>query len=144
MAPLSLLFVCILFAPKLRDWLGRMHISNQLQHSLILSLSFQDFLFHAATFVFYFGAFLLQAATTSLHNYRCPSNATVLLSGQDYNISIAASVSISQIYIKRWKSVLTLFSYPTNLMANWNVNFLGKGLSVFVCYTALYIHILII
>ncbi|CAM2106980.1 protein MAL2 isoform X2 [Lepidochelys kempii] len=52
----------------------------------------QDFLFHAATFVFYFGAFLLQAATTSLHNYRCPSNATVLLSDQDYNISIAASI----------------------------------------------------
>ncbi|TFK12406.1 rabenosyn-5 [Platysternon megacephalum] len=61
-------------------------------HRIAVDWNQMDFLFHAATFVFYFGAFLLQAATTSLHNYRLPSNVTTLLSDQDYNISIAASI----------------------------------------------------
>ncbi|NXG26929.1 MAL2 protein, partial [Dromaius novaehollandiae] len=54
-----------------------------------------DFLFHGTTFVFYFGAFLLQAATTSLHHLPRKFNSTVqetLLSDHEYNISIAASV----------------------------------------------------
>ncbi|NXC68099.1 MAL2 protein, partial [Anhinga anhinga] len=54
-----------------------------------------DFLFHGATFVFYFGAFLLQAATTSLHYFPCKLNSTTyekILDDHDYNISIAASV----------------------------------------------------
>ncbi|NWI01930.1 MAL2 protein, partial [Tichodroma muraria] len=54
-----------------------------------------DFIFHGATFVFYFGAFLLQAATTSLHHFPCKFNSTTqerILSGREYNISIAASV----------------------------------------------------
>lgn len=90
-APLSLFFVCTETQRLIRM---NAHIQS-LQHRLILSLSFQDFLFHGATFVFYFGAFLLQAATTSLHNYLVKSNSTTLLSDHDYNISIAASVSIS-------------------------------------------------
>uniref|UniRef100_K7FTE7 Mal, T cell differentiation protein 2 n=1 Tax=Pelodiscus sinensis TaxID=13735 RepID=K7FTE7_PELSI len=51
-----------------------------------------DFLFHAVIFVFYFGAFLLQAATTSLHNNIFKQNVTTFLSDQEYNISIAASI----------------------------------------------------
>ncbi|NXM17359.1 MAL2 protein, partial [Ploceus nigricollis] len=54
-----------------------------------------DFIFHGATFVFYFGAFLLQAATTSLHYFPRKFNSTTpetILSGREYNISIAASV----------------------------------------------------
>ncbi|XP_023777164.1 protein MAL2 [Cyanistes caeruleus] len=54
-----------------------------------------DFIFHGATFVFYFGAFLLQAATTSLHHFPCKFNSTTyegILSGREYNISIAASI----------------------------------------------------
>ncbi|NXT91886.1 MAL2 protein, partial [Anhinga rufa] len=54
-----------------------------------------DFLFHGATFVFYFGAFLLQAATTSLHYFPRKFNSTTyekILEDHDYNISIAASV----------------------------------------------------
>ncbi|NXC39452.1 MAL2 protein, partial [Penelope pileata] len=54
-----------------------------------------DFLFHGATFVFYFGAFLLQAATTSLHHFPRNSNSTTnekILGDHEYNISIAASV----------------------------------------------------
>uniref|UniRef100_A0A8C3L506 Mal, T cell differentiation protein 2 (gene/pseudogene) n=1 Tax=Chrysolophus pictus TaxID=9089 RepID=A0A8C3L506_CHRPC len=54
-----------------------------------------DFLFHGATFVFYFGAFLLQAATTSLHNYPRGLNSTTnmkILGDHEYNISIAASI----------------------------------------------------
>ncbi|NWS87269.1 MAL2 protein, partial [Toxostoma redivivum] len=54
-----------------------------------------DFIFHGATFVFYFGAFLLQAATTSLHHFPRKFNSTTqdsILSGREYNISIAASV----------------------------------------------------
>ncbi|XP_041263518.1 protein MAL2 [Pyrgilauda ruficollis] len=54
-----------------------------------------DFIFHGATFVFYFGAFLLQAATTSLHYFPRKFNSTTqetILSGREYNISIAASI----------------------------------------------------
>uniref|UniRef100_A0A8C5TGS0 Mal, T cell differentiation protein 2 n=1 Tax=Malurus cyaneus samueli TaxID=2593467 RepID=A0A8C5TGS0_9PASS len=54
-----------------------------------------DFIFHGATFVFYFGAFLLQAATTSLHHLPRKFNSTTqerILSGREYNISIAASI----------------------------------------------------
>nr|XP_009681342.1 PREDICTED: protein MAL2 [Struthio camelus australis] len=54
-----------------------------------------DFLFHGATFIFYFGAFLLQAATTSLHHLPRKFNSTTqekLLSDHEYNISIAASI----------------------------------------------------
>ncbi|XP_010075122.1 PREDICTED: protein MAL2 [Pterocles gutturalis] len=54
-----------------------------------------DFLFHGATFVFYFGAFLLQAATTSLHHFPRKFNATThekILGDHEYNISIAASI----------------------------------------------------
>lgn len=66
----------------------------------------KDFLYHAAVFVFYFGTFLLQAATTSLHAHpiklstRLPANSTTalhyerLLSEHEYNLSIAAAVSI--------------------------------------------------
>ncbi|KFP13581.1 Protein MAL2, partial [Egretta garzetta] len=54
-----------------------------------------DFLFHGSTFVFYFGAFLLQAATTSLHHFPCIFNSTTqekIVTDHEYNISIAASV----------------------------------------------------
>ncbi|XP_042665074.1 protein MAL2 [Centrocercus urophasianus] len=54
-----------------------------------------DFLFHGATFVFYFGAFLLQAATTSLHHYPRRLNSTTyvkILGDHEYNISVAASI----------------------------------------------------
>uniref|UniRef100_A0A8C0HKT1 Mal, T cell differentiation protein 2 n=1 Tax=Buteo japonicus TaxID=224669 RepID=A0A8C0HKT1_9AVES len=54
-----------------------------------------DFLFHGVTFVFYFGAFLLQAATTSLHYFPRKFNSTTqekLLADHEYNISIAASI----------------------------------------------------
>uniref|UniRef100_A0A8C0FLA1 Mal, T cell differentiation protein 2 n=1 Tax=Bubo bubo TaxID=30461 RepID=A0A8C0FLA1_BUBBB len=54
-----------------------------------------DFLFHGATFVFYFGAFLLQAATTSLHHFPRKFNSTTqekILADHEYNISIAASI----------------------------------------------------
>ncbi|NXE64997.1 MAL2 protein, partial [Calcarius ornatus] len=54
-----------------------------------------DFIFHGATFVFYFGAFLLQAGTTSLHYLPRKFNSTTqetILGGREYNISIAASV----------------------------------------------------
>ncbi|NXK71540.1 MAL2 protein, partial [Amazona guildingii] len=54
-----------------------------------------DFLFHGATFVFYFGAFLLQAAATSLHHFPRKFNSTSqekIMADHEYNISIAASV----------------------------------------------------
>ncbi|KAF7246908.1 Protein MAL2 [Varanus komodoensis] len=60
-----------------------------------------DFLYHAAIFVFYFGTFLLQAATTSLHSHPFRmkvsplNNCTIvepLLSNHEYNLSIAASI----------------------------------------------------
>uniref|UniRef100_A0A8D0E8W5 Mal, T cell differentiation protein 2 n=1 Tax=Salvator merianae TaxID=96440 RepID=A0A8D0E8W5_SALMN len=60
-----------------------------------------DFLYHAAVFVCYFGTFLLQAATTSLHGHPIKFiagiNSTVcnhesLLNDHEYNLSIAASI----------------------------------------------------
>ncbi|KAJ7338086.1 hypothetical protein JRQ81_010644 [Phrynocephalus forsythii] len=63
-----------------------------------------DFLYHAAVFVSYFGTFLLQAATTSLHahpmkliSYPSASNTTnftyeTLLNEHEYNLSIAAAI----------------------------------------------------
>lgn len=57
---------------------------------------FQDFAYHFTVFVFYFGAFLLEAAATSLHDLRC--NATValepLLNDNQYNINVAATVCV--------------------------------------------------
>ncbi|XP_032616216.1 protein MAL2 [Hylobates moloch] len=56
--------------------------------------NFLDFAYHFTVFVFYFGAFLLEAAATSLHDLHC--NATVtgqpLLSDNQYNINVAASI----------------------------------------------------
>nr|KAF6405236.1 mal, T cell differentiation protein 2 [Rousettus aegyptiacus] len=53
-----------------------------------------DFAYHFTVFVFYFGAFLLEAAATSLHDLRC--NATValepLLNDNQYNINVAATI----------------------------------------------------
>lgn len=75
-------------------------ITCALRPRLILLLAFQDFLFHGATFVFYFGAFLLQAATTSLHHLPRKFNSTTqekILADHEYNISIAASVRISYV-----------------------------------------------
>ncbi|KAG8133906.1 putative Protein MAL2-like protein [Naja naja] len=62
--------------------------------------SIQDFLYHAAVFVFYFGTFLLQTATTSLHSHplkttNFASNVTThgaLLDSHEYNLSIAAAI----------------------------------------------------
>uniref|UniRef100_A0A8C5S8F0 Mal, T cell differentiation protein 2 n=1 Tax=Laticauda laticaudata TaxID=8630 RepID=A0A8C5S8F0_LATLA len=59
-----------------------------------------DFLYHAAVFVFYFGTFLLQTATTSLHSHPLKttsfaSNITThgaLLDSHEYNLSIAAAI----------------------------------------------------
>ncbi|XP_048363105.1 protein MAL2 [Sphaerodactylus townsendi] len=56
-----------------------------------------DFFFHAAVFVCYFGTFLLQAATTSLHshplNFRVNATTyTPLLNEHEYNLSIAAAI----------------------------------------------------
>ncbi|NXY88764.1 MAL2 protein, partial [Alcedo cyanopectus] len=62
---------------------------------IALNWNQMDFLFHGATFVFYFGAFLLQAATTSLHYFPRKFNSTSqekILANHEYNISIAASV----------------------------------------------------
>ncbi|XP_019383644.1 PREDICTED: protein MAL2 [Gavialis gangeticus] len=63
-------------------------------HRIAIDWNQTDFLFHGATFVFYFGAFLLQAATTSLHNFPRRFNSTQekLLDENEYNISIAASI----------------------------------------------------
>uniref|UniRef100_A0A8B9DJ19 Mal, T cell differentiation protein 2 (gene/pseudogene) n=1 Tax=Anser cygnoides TaxID=8845 RepID=A0A8B9DJ19_ANSCY len=69
-----------------------------------------DFLFHGATFVFYFGAFLLQAATTSLHHFPRRFNSTThekILADHEYNISIAASVCISLTCIWGQKSAVS-------------------------------------
>lgn len=79
-------------------------------HRLNLFFAFQDFLFHGATFVFYFGAFLLQAATTSLHYFPRKFNSTThekILADHEYNISIAASVCTSLICIWGQKSVVS-------------------------------------
>ncbi|XP_053098700.1 protein MAL2 [Hemicordylus capensis] len=60
-----------------------------------------DFLYHAAVFVFYFGSFLLQAATTSLHghplkfSFDLATNSTLyapLLNEHEHNLSIAATI----------------------------------------------------
>nr|XP_056710714.1 protein MAL2 [Euleptes europaea] len=60
-----------------------------------------DFFYHAAVFVCYFGTFLLQAATTSLHShlvkfhFDTQFNTTVhrpLLNEHEYNLSIAAAI----------------------------------------------------
>ncbi|XP_042320623.1 protein MAL2 [Sceloporus undulatus] len=60
-----------------------------------------DFLYHAAVFVFYFGTFLLQAATTSLHAYPFKltfhniSHPTIyesILNDHEYNLSISAAI----------------------------------------------------
>ncbi|XP_004850267.1 protein MAL2 [Heterocephalus glaber] len=56
--------------------------------------NFLDFAYHFVVFVFYFGAFLLEAAATSLHNLQC--NITLserpLLSDNQYRINVAATV----------------------------------------------------
>ncbi|KAB0358390.1 hypothetical protein FD754_002546, partial [Muntiacus muntjak] len=56
--------------------------------------NFLDFAYHFTVFVFYFGAFLLEAATTSLHDLHCNRTVTVqpLLSDNQYNINVAATV----------------------------------------------------
>uniref|UniRef100_A0A8C0AG03 Mal, T cell differentiation protein 2 n=2 Tax=Bos TaxID=9903 RepID=A0A8C0AG03_BOSMU len=56
--------------------------------------NFLDFAYHFTVFVFYFGAFLLEAATTSLHDLRCNRTMTVqpLLSDNQYNINVAATI----------------------------------------------------
>ncbi|XP_060631801.1 protein MAL2 [Anolis sagrei] len=58
-----------------------------------------DFLYHAGVFVFYFGTFLLQAATTSLHSYPFKfhqatnsTKYTPILNEHEYNLSISASI----------------------------------------------------
>lgn len=56
---------------------------------------FQDFVYHFVVFVFYFGAFLLEAAATSLHDLQCNTTMTVqpLLDDNQYNVNVAATVS---------------------------------------------------
>ncbi|XP_002710793.1 protein MAL2 [Oryctolagus cuniculus] len=53
-----------------------------------------DFAYHFTVFVFYFGAFLLEAAATSLHNLHCNMTMSVqpLLSNNQYNINVAATI----------------------------------------------------
>lgn len=79
-------------------------------------LAFQDFLYHAAIFVFYFGTFLLQAATTSLHAHNLRSfmrtNTTFyepLLNSHEYNLSVAATVSIMVTCSILKKQIQTLY-----------------------------------
>ncbi|XP_051015639.1 protein MAL2 [Acomys russatus] len=57
--------------------------------------NFLDFAYHFVVFVFYFGAFLLEAAATSLHDLQCNTTLTVqpLLNNNQYNINVAATVS---------------------------------------------------
>lgn len=56
--------------------------------------NFLDFVYHFIVFVFYFGAFLLEAAATSLHDLQCNTTMTVkpLLNDNQYNINVAATV----------------------------------------------------
>ncbi|XP_008071405.1 protein MAL2 [Carlito syrichta] len=56
--------------------------------------NFLDFAYHFTVFVFYFGAFLLEAAATSLHDLHCNVTLTVqpLLSDNQYNINVAATI----------------------------------------------------
>ncbi|ELW72737.1 Protein MAL2 [Tupaia chinensis] len=58
--------------------------------------NFLDFAYHFTVFVFYFGAFLLEAAATSLHDLHCNTTTSVqpLLSDNQYNINVAATVRI--------------------------------------------------
>ncbi|GAB1299360.1 Protein MAL2 [Apodemus speciosus] len=55
--------------------------------------NFLDFVYHFVVFVFYFGAFLLEAAATSLHDLQCNTTMTVkpLLGDNEYNINVAAT-----------------------------------------------------
>nr|XP_045254557.1 protein MAL2 isoform X2 [Macaca fascicularis] len=57
--------------------------------------NFLDFAYHFTVFVFYFGAFLLEAAATSLHDLHCNTTMTLqpLLSDNQYNINVAATVA---------------------------------------------------
>ncbi|KAM5212070.1 protein MAL2 [Hipposideros larvatus] len=56
--------------------------------------NFLDFAYHFTVFVFYFGAFLLEAAATSLHDLHCNTTMTVepLLTDGQYNINVAATI----------------------------------------------------
>ncbi|XP_012298736.1 protein MAL2 isoform X2 [Aotus nancymaae] len=56
--------------------------------------NFLDFAYHFTVFVFYFGAFLLEAAATSLHDLHCNTTMTLqpLLSDNQYNINVAATI----------------------------------------------------
>ncbi|EPY79684.1 protein MAL2-like protein [Camelus ferus] len=56
--------------------------------------NFLDFAYHFTVFVFYFGAFLLEAAATSLHDLHCNTTVAVqpLLSDNQYNINVAATI----------------------------------------------------
>ncbi|XP_040586288.1 protein MAL2 [Mesocricetus auratus] len=56
--------------------------------------NFLDFVYHFVVFVFYFGAFLLEAAATSLHDLQCNTTMTVrpLLNDNQYNVNVAATV----------------------------------------------------
>ncbi|XP_032108426.1 protein MAL2 isoform X3 [Cebus imitator] len=58
--------------------------------------NFLDFAYHFTVFVFYFGAFLLEAAATSLHDLHCNTTMTLqpLLSDNQYNINVAATSSM--------------------------------------------------
>lgn len=62
----------------------------------ISSILFQDFAYHFTVFVFYFGAFLLEAAATSLHSLHCNRTTELqpLLNDNQYNINVAATVSV--------------------------------------------------
>ncbi|KAH0510013.1 Protein MAL2 [Microtus ochrogaster] len=55
--------------------------------------NFLDFVYHFVIFVFYFGAFLLEAAATSLHDLQCNTTMTVqpLLDDNQYNVNVAAT-----------------------------------------------------
>lgn len=66
--------------------------------AVFFCLLYQDFAYHFTMFVFYFGAFLLEAAATSLHDLRCNMTMAVqpLLSDNQYNINVAATVSVEE------------------------------------------------
>ncbi|XP_059984255.1 protein MAL2 isoform X1 [Lagenorhynchus albirostris] len=55
--------------------------------------NFLDLAYHFTVFVFYFGAFLLEVAATSLHDLRCNRTMAVqpLLNDNQYNINVAAT-----------------------------------------------------
>uniref|UniRef100_A0A8D0QU91 Mal, T cell differentiation protein 2 n=1 Tax=Sus scrofa TaxID=9823 RepID=A0A8D0QU91_PIG len=56
--------------------------------------NFLDFAYHFTVFVFYFGAFLLEAAATSLHSLHCNRTTELqpLLNDNQYNINVAATI----------------------------------------------------